>query len=567
MRKVLFAILLWGTALAVNSQVIFYVQQPPALEGSYDLTWADPGGGDWTTPDLTDPANAVTGTLIFADDSLGCTPLTNAPQVAGKIAVIYRGTCEFSAKALTAQNAGAIAVIIINNIPGSPVAMGGGASGLNVTIPVIMISDIAGAQLRADIEAGNVIGFIGSKNGFYTDDIGMLPSDIILPPASSNIAALSQDASEFNVALGSWVFNYGSEDQTNVTLNATILYNGSVIYNQTSTPVTVPSGDSTFITLPVFSQATYPTGLYKVQYEAESDSTDEFPSDNMLPANFVISDDIFAYAVIDTTTLMPLTEASYQPANMAGEFETCVHFRNDNASRMAVDGLYLSATAVTGDSLDNRSIEIVAYRWENEFVDLNDAAFAFDQLTDLMYGSYNFGPDEDGETVFVPFDQPIVLEDSTRFLFCVSSLDPDIFIGYSSSADYDEHLNNYLQPVSPINNDGSWFALGFGTDLAPAIGVHMVEASLGNDEIGDNQIVPYPNPASYTLNIPLQDICGKIRVDVLDLNGKQVMTQQANMETPGLLSVNVGALTNGRYIFRMTTEDFGVRTFNVVVNK
>ncbi len=42
----------------------------------------------------------------------------------GKIAVIRRGDCPFVDKVKNAQDAGAIAVIIMNNVAGEPVPMG-----------------------------------------------------------------------------------------------------------------------------------------------------------------------------------------------------------------------------------------------------------------------------------------------------------------------------------------------------------------------------------------------------------------------------------------------------------
>lgn len=133
MRRSLLLMLTLGFVNVLSAQVICYVETPPSLEGNKEMTWADPGGG-WGCPDLTIPANAVLDTLVFAEDgtaadSLCCNAVTNGSQVNGKIAVIYRGTCEFGVKSLNAQNAGAVAVIIINNVPGAPIAKGGRSTG------------------------------------------------------------------------------------------------------------------------------------------------------------------------------------------------------------------------------------------------------------------------------------------------------------------------------------------------------------------------------------------------------------------------------------------------------
>ncbi|MDP2188352.1 MAG: GEVED domain-containing protein, partial [Sphingobacteriaceae bacterium] len=82
-----------------------------------------------------------------AGDNLNCVAPANASSLAGKIAVVYRGACEFGLKAYEAQQAGAVGVIIINNAAGLPINLGAGAWGGLVTIPVALISDMDGASL------------------------------------------------------------------------------------------------------------------------------------------------------------------------------------------------------------------------------------------------------------------------------------------------------------------------------------------------------------------------------------------------------------------------------------
>jgi extracellular elastinolytic metalloproteinase len=89
----------------------------------------------------------------------GCTALVNAAQVAGKIAVVRRGNCEFGTKALIAQQAGATAVVIYNNIGGTALlSPPPGAQGGSVTIPVRFIGQNDGNALATLIGAGTVTG-------------------------------------------------------------------------------------------------------------------------------------------------------------------------------------------------------------------------------------------------------------------------------------------------------------------------------------------------------------------------------------------------------------------------
>lgn len=50
-----------------------------------------------------------------ANPNQGCNPLTNGAAIAGKIAVVRRGSCVFGIKTRNAQAAGAIATLILNN--------------------------------------------------------------------------------------------------------------------------------------------------------------------------------------------------------------------------------------------------------------------------------------------------------------------------------------------------------------------------------------------------------------------------------------------------------------------
>ena len=83
---------------------------------------------------------------LFDTQSDGCASVDSGAS--GKLALINRGTCTFSQKVANAKAAGAIAVIIINNVAGDPTAMARTA-GFNDAIPAVMIGKNEGAALRA----------------------------------------------------------------------------------------------------------------------------------------------------------------------------------------------------------------------------------------------------------------------------------------------------------------------------------------------------------------------------------------------------------------------------------
>ncbi len=94
---------------------------------------------------------ARTGTPTTPNDA--CSPLP-AGSLAGKAALIRRGTCTFYAKSMNAQNAGAAAVVLYNNVPGrfSPTVAGTPP----ITIPVVAISDTEGVLINNRLAAGPV---------------------------------------------------------------------------------------------------------------------------------------------------------------------------------------------------------------------------------------------------------------------------------------------------------------------------------------------------------------------------------------------------------------------------
>jgi hypothetical protein len=149
---------------AVNPQVpvmlehlpILTVYQPPVIAGTYPVGVASFG---------RDPNyGAVTAPVVLADDgaapnSDACSALVNGAQIAGNIALIDRGTCTFTSKALVAQSAGAAGVIIVNNVATStPPDLGG--TDPSVLIPVVSVTQSDGNAIRAQLGSG-VIATIG----------------------------------------------------------------------------------------------------------------------------------------------------------------------------------------------------------------------------------------------------------------------------------------------------------------------------------------------------------------------------------------------------------------------
>jgi hypothetical protein len=100
---------------------------------------------------------AVSGDLMPVVDradgaGLACTPLdaTNALAVKNNIALVDRGDCSFTIKARNVQDAGARGMVVADNAPGDPGALGG--TDPAVTIPAVRVSQQTGVLLKAALE-------------------------------------------------------------------------------------------------------------------------------------------------------------------------------------------------------------------------------------------------------------------------------------------------------------------------------------------------------------------------------------------------------------------------------
>jgi hypothetical protein len=87
----------------------------------------------------------------------GCTAPINT--VAGKVIIVDRGACPFEQKAGVAQAAGAIGLVIANNVAGPPPQMIDEPTlTATITIPLVGIAGADGAATRSAIAAGSVSG-------------------------------------------------------------------------------------------------------------------------------------------------------------------------------------------------------------------------------------------------------------------------------------------------------------------------------------------------------------------------------------------------------------------------
>jgi hypothetical protein len=558
--------------LLANAQVSLYVTEPPTLFEKLDYEPAVEWG---SFPDMTNPANAISAQAALvndgtAADSLACQSLVNPAAIAGKIAVTYRGSCEFSLKALNAQQAGALAVIIINTAPGNPITMGVGANGGLITIPVLMINDTEGAKLRSLMESGNVNLWLGNTLGTVANNIRLDRFYIVPPRASALPMPLANAASGFSLPIGCNIQNHGTASQTNVVAQVIITRDGVEVYNQSSIPTNLDTdlNSDVFITLPPFAPAGF-DGLYEVTYTATSDQVDAYPWDNTVRSTFLATE-LYGNALVDPASELTQPNRHYRPASPNSEFTSCVVFREPNASAVRVNGIHASAARLGAQGMTGETLQIKAIQWSDSFQDMNGATF--DALETIATATYTYGNSGQGQMVYIPFDAPITLMDDQRYLFCVSTSNLNVHFGYDTRRNYQWVMQNYPQPLyaynvsDPSSPNNIWqLNEQFGISEAPAIGVRMTPLSVGLDDRAGESRPPYPNPASQMIHIPSHGHHANTWLEVFDLSGQKVAEQRPTMDGNGYLMVDVRNIANGTYLFRLDSDDMEAKSFRVVV--
>lgn len=596
MKNLLVTLCVFLSASTSHSQVVCAGVSPASIAGNYSFSWSDPANG-WTSPDFNVPGTSVTGDLMLVDDgSVGNSPASGLPlanygcatlvnSLVGKIAVVYRydgvtasTICWMSDKAKYAQDAGAIAVVVVNR-PGAneDLGNGGGTAASTVTIPVVMISFDDGAALRAELQNGPVTMFLGNKTGLFADDIGIVGDSCLISKFTSVPPGIAQNGADFNFELGTRVYNYGTNNQSNVSVTATLTNPlGATVYTNSVGPLSIVSGGSVDIypgtsnVFPPFTLSTYPTGKYTLTYSVSTGGTDGYPGDNQSESVFYVKDDLLSYSRLDPLTQLPISSAGYRPSTNNSTFSTCLVVNHPNASNLNAEGIYFSSATAYGSgiSLNGEEFILHLYEWNDAFTDLNDVNLTFTSLLEVAYGYYYYTSDAQNELVYGSFLNPIQLSDDQRYLACVQTTNTNIYLGHDIKTDYTWNTGYYLQPLAPNESDGTYFAMGFGADKMPAIGLGVCDRSLHvecNLELDENTILigkAFPNPTNEFVTVQL-NIDGKYTLVVTDITGKSVMNENM-LHTVTSSTVNIAALEPGLYIFTITHEN-GISTqFNIV---
>jgi hypothetical protein len=563
-----------GAAGTDDDGFIVQIKSPASIAQTL-VHGADAGVCQWIGQSAWGPSltEDFCGEVVWADDSLACGALTNPAALAGKIALIRRGTCGFSLKTYWAQQAGAIGVIILNhynNAADGPCttyanatqflgAMSGLDSAAAVTIPAIFLERQTGEDIDGALAAGQTV------NVCFTFPRMSAPTS-----ASMYATPISQVAEMQAITV---VYNNRSGvTQTNINLKADIINPsgalvGSVTYNM---PVCEPSADS-FIVFPSFL-APAAKGKHTVVF-----SNDKFTeSRDTVYSYFEHTDYTFA---TDNLTIDPggvgPTDADFATNGFYIQSGGLTLMGNDAPAKAtyATFGIAnVEAVFVPGDPAAN-IIGVAVYKADVDGDGAGDLSASF--IDDLGSGliSYNeyvlTGNEVNDVLIHLPVTDintggPIELEAGQGYYVSL------IYDGTAAGLGVCPRFCNSLDvpyaaftgyPTTPLYF-GSLFTGGWnGAMVIQRLQLEGFDPTIKTTEpktLAESKVIVTPNPASEFVNLELKldEVNPSVAVSILDAQGRMVVASQVEKNIQnGVMKFNVNKLPSGTYYMWVRTAE------------
>jgi len=583
------------TTLTVSAQ-LFIVNSPESIAGSYDFSTVA-AGDEWGA--LVGDS-IWCGDLMLVDPADGCEPIST--DIAGNVAVVDRGTCNFSIKAWEAEVAGASACIIVNNNPGFElVGMLPGTNAELVTIPVIFITLEDGDAIKAAMTDGTVNICMGDI--IFSNNVASGLTAVSAPFSATvpmNQIAAAESAGFTPLAR---ITNDGTNDAHNVTTTANISFtpaggSASQVYSEMAATALLPSGDTVLHELAAFDYSESEIGSYMVNYEIAMDSTDELVNDNAAAYSFDVTSNVFTEGQWDYDNNRPLrtfaTTIGGVEEGDPNDWELLSSFEVPVGIGYQIDSVqyYVEMNTADQPTLDGITVKAKLYEWEDED---EDGVVIQDEVSLVAFNNWEFSEsDGEGRWITVPMQDNLSLEpsyvvpDDGLVYFVGLEYQGTLGVEFGFNDDYSFGLLNSLNLLntdadppyllSTIQIDGlvDFADLGvFGDGNGGIVDATSTTAMFLNemmeiavDELDDKEaaIVLFPNPANEMINsqLVLDEQTSKLTYSITDMQGRQIFFVEKFDIKEDLNEFNVEQLPAGIYNLNITT-DKGIKTkrFNV----
>lgn len=590
MHKNLLLFLFLALSVGVSAQYVI-VNEPADCEGALRFSPTADWGADLSS-------DIWTGNLVIADDGTaapteGCSALVNAAEMAGNIAYIDRGSCNFSLKALNAQNAGAIAVVIANQMPGNQtIVMGAGNFATMVTIPVVMISFENGQVIKDKLELNETVN-VSIGNLAFEHDLGMDVMTVLAPGYSTVPKNQLESSGTFTFTPGAGIVNNGSADASSPEITGTITYEptSTEVYTESVTDLTILSGDTALYVLSPFDPSSTGEGTYTYEYNVTSANNDEVAYDNTFSNTLDITENVYCKARWDKENNRPMRTNGFTIAG-GGSIEMLSAFevQQNDAKDLVVDSVQFQVST-SAASLARIAINVFLYQWDDANEDGNYSA---DEVNIAGFNLHEFGDNETATEAWITlpiedfnfggFGVPVPEDGATYVVGTQYQGTELVFFGFDEGVDLEQYINveeanqtyndsklPYSQSTSFTAFGADFDAIGLFTDtwFCSSTALYVNPESVSVDQLSDDEakVNLFPNPATSQIRVDVElsnQANEKISYQILDMQGRTIFVDQVRGVSKDNRKFEVSQLPSGTYEL-IITADAGMKSVSFIV--
>lgn len=478
---------------------------------------------------------------------IGCDSIVS--DVKGKIALIKRGTCNFSIKCLNAQKSGAIACIIYNNAAGAgSIVMGTGTNGADVTIPCAMISLEDGNKIAAELTKGTKVELC-----------------MVLPSRSVSQVTCA-DAIQIPFAQRDTVYprielvNAGTDTIKKVATLVQIKDPAGKITKFTTTNDVPPTATGS---VDIYLQgAFYPTtkGKYDVTFTTNYAPLDTFKTE------FNIGDYTFANenGVVNTAG----AGSAFAVANfIPGKISNIVGVYNVLAKTKAT---FVTFGLANFDKMKGRSFSIEVYKGGDAVaVDIPGTTTSFSDIGELIGDVTDYvvkGTEGKNTLVTVPLTDSgkkgIALEAGETYLFALkydgTPSKDSVAPAYTTAFRFPIRGSRTDVGGTGLMSATNYYSGGFSGNQVMIIRAH-IDGFVGSKDLATLQateVAISPNPTSNFVNVALNlnEPAKDVQIGIMDMTGRIIEVIKVGATQKDNISVDVSNYTPGTYFLTVKTE-------------
>jgi hypothetical protein len=565
MKKIylLFLSLIVLKAASAQTSATLKIDSPASIAGFVESSNAN--ANSWSGAIAL--GQCVTGRLVLVADgqtpdsigNRGCNPLTNAAAVNGNIALVRRGDCFFSIKALKAQRAGAKAVVVFNRNAGEGlINMAAGDSSTFVTIPVFFVSFEDGMRMTDAMAAGPVN--VSMCNPAFFDATGAY--------AYATPQKEAKGLDSITVALG----NGGNVRTNKVWLNVSIENPLGAIAILRDSIDSIPSNVTYRFR---FDRYNFPNPAPKGKYKMTFTNT---LTRDTIRNEFTVSDYMFA---IDNT-IKPINgtavdSTSYINGSLRFDIGS-VYYTGTNTDK-CTHAAFALHNRNKFNTLDTFALQLFKLDVIN-VGKLQAGTLTYDDLVPVAQKGYRIKNTEANDSLLmVAWNAPVTLDDNSIYMLMIrfdglASPQPTGNVpsySYSGFTNY-SNLSTIVYSWSGTQNRHVFFSGGWAGNNNNVARLYM-QGGVGVDRntpaLAANQVKLFPNPTSQdqiNMELNLQNTADVLNVTVTDLLGNVLRREQLNNVQNGTFPVNISGLANGTYFLTVVGKE-GFRTVHFEVIK